>query len=98
MMMSLQWLTMQEILRVKNPQNFFEKNLKKCLTNTPVCGIIISERGNKKKEIKKMVTIKVFSKIGITYFVEKNNIISAQLFRLGHLLRGSGYQTEIVGM
>ena len=45
-----------------------------------------------------MVTIKVFSKIGITYFVEKNNIISAQLFRLGHLLRGSGYQTEIVEM
>ena len=43
-----------------------------------------------------MVTIKVFSKIGITYFVEKNNIISAQLFRLGRLLRGSGYQTEIV--
>ena len=98
MMMSLQWLTMQEILRVKNPQNFFEKNLKKCLTNTPVCGIIISERGNKKKEIKKMVTIKVFSKIGITYYVEKSNIISAQLFRLGHLLRGSGYQTEIVQM
>ena len=24
-----------------------------------------------------MVTVKVFSKIGITYFVEKNNIISA---------------------
>ena len=51
-----------------------------------------------KKEIKKMVTVKVFSKIGITYYVEKSNIISAQLFRLGHLLRGSGYQTEIVGM
>ena len=101
MMTLLQWLAMQEILRVKNPQNFFEKNLKKCLTNSPVCGIIISERGNKKKEkkeIKKMVTVKVFSKIGITYFVEKNNIISAQLFRLGHLLRGSGYQTEIVQM
>ena len=43
-----------------------------------------------------MVTIKVFHKIGITYFVEKNNIISAQLFRLAHLLRGSGYQTEIL--
>lgn len=52
----------------------------------------------KKKEIKKMVIVKVFSKIGITYYVEKSNIISAQLFRLGHLLRGSGYQTEIVGM
>lgn len=45
-----------------------------------------------------MVTVKVFSKIGITYFVETNNIIEAQLFRLRHLLRGSGYQTEIVGM
>ena len=45
-----------------------------------------------------MVTVKVFSKIGITYYVEKSNIISAQLFRLGHLLRSSGYQTEIVGM
>ena len=45
-----------------------------------------------------MVIIKVFHKIGITYFVEKNNIISAQLFRLGYLLRGSGYQTEIVEM
>ena len=45
-----------------------------------------------------MVTVKVFSKIGITYYVENSNIISAQLFRLGHLLRGSGYQTEIVGM
>ena len=98
-MLLLQWLAIQEILKVKNPQNFFEKNLKKCLTNSPVCVIIISERGNKKKkkkETKKMVTVKVFSKIGITYFVEKNNIISAQLFRLGHLLRGSGYQTEIV--
>ena len=52
----------------------------------------------KKKEIKKMVTVKVFSKIGITYYVEKSNIVSAQLFRLGHMLRGSGYQTEIVGM
>ena len=56
------------------------------------------EKRNKKKEIKKMVTVKMFSKIGITYYVEKSNIISAQLFRLGHLLRGSGYQTEIVGM
>lgn len=56
------------------------------------------EKINKKKEIKKMVTVKVFSKIGITYYVEKSNIVSAQLFRLGHLLRGSGYQTEIVGM
>ena len=84
---------------MKKPSKFFLKKLKKCLTNSPVCGIIISERGNKKKkkkEIKKMVTIKVFHKIGITYFVEKNNIISAQLFRLGHLLRGSSYQTEIV--
>lgn len=45
-----------------------------------------------------MVTVKVFSKIGITYYVEKSNIVSAQLFRLGHMLRGSGYQTEIVGM
>ena len=45
-----------------------------------------------------MVTVKVFHKIGITYYVEKSNIISAQLFRLGHLLRGSGYQTEIVQM
>ena len=43
-----------------------------------------------------MVTIKVFHKIGITYYVEKNNIISAQLFRLGHLLRSAGYQTEIL--
>ena len=43
-----------------------------------------------------MVTIKVFSKIGSTYYVEKSNIISAELFRLGHLLRSSGYQTEIL--
>lgn len=43
-----------------------------------------------------MVTIKVFSKIGISYYVEKSNIISAELFRLGHLLRSSGWQTEIV--
>ena len=45
-----------------------------------------------------MDTVKVFSKIGITYSVEKRNIVCAQLFRLGHMLRGSGYQTEIVGM
>ena len=45
-----------------------------------------------------MVIVKVFHKIGITYYVEKSNIVSAQLFRLGHLLRGSGYQTEIVQM
>ena len=45
-----------------------------------------------------MVTVKVFHKIGITYYDEKCNIVFAQLFRLGHLLRGSGYQTEIVGM
>ena len=43
-----------------------------------------------------MVTIKVFHKIGITYYVEKSNIIPAELFRLGHLLRSSGYQTEIL--
>lgn len=43
-----------------------------------------------------MVTVKVFSKIGISYYVEKSNIISAELFRLGHLLRSSGWQTEIV--
>ena len=86
-------------MRAEKALKIFLRKLKKCLTIRPVCGIIISERGNKKKEkkeIKKMVTVKVFSKIGITYFVEKNNIISAQLFRLGHLLRGSGYQTEIV--
>ena len=45
-----------------------------------------------------MLAVKVFHKIGITYYVEKSNIVSAQLFRLGHMLRGSGYQTEIVGM
>ena len=56
----------------------------------------IRKRKEIKKEIKKMVTVKVFSKIGIIYYVEKSNIISAELFRLGHLLRGSGYQTEIV--
>ena len=55
-----------------------------------------NKQKSNEKEVKKMVTIKVFHKIGITYFVEKNNIISAQLFRLGHLLRGSGYQTEIL--
>ena len=43
-----------------------------------------------------MIIVKVFHKIGITYYVEKSNIISAELFRLGHLLRGSGYQTEIL--
>ena len=43
-----------------------------------------------------MIIVKVFSKIGITYYVEKSNIISAELFRLGHLLRNSGYQTEIL--
>ena len=45
-----------------------------------------------------MVIVEEFSKIVITYYVEKSNIVSAQLFRLGHMLRGSGYQTEIVGM
>ena len=43
-----------------------------------------------------MIIVKVFSKIGIIYYVEKSNIISAELFRLGHLLRSSGWQTEIL--
>lgn len=45
-----------------------------------------------------MITIKVFSENGLTYFVEKNSMISAQLFRLSHLLRRTGYQTKIVEM
>lgn len=52
----------------------------------------------KRKGDKKMknITIKVFSVNGLTYFVEKKNMVAAQLYRIGHLLRRTGYQTEIV--
>lgn len=60
-----------------------------------LCYTIITKR---KKEIKKMITVKVFSENGLTYFVKKNSMISAQLFRLSHLLRRTGYQTKIVEM
>lgn len=44
----------------------------------------------------KNITIKVFSDNGLTYFVKKNNMVAAQLFRLRHLVERTGYQTKIV--
>ena len=44
----------------------------------------------------KNITIKDFSDNGLTYFVKKNNMVAAQLFRLRHLVERTGYQTEIM--
>lgn len=46
--------------------------------------------------MKNTITIKVYSTAGLTYFVKKNSMVSAQLYRLRHLVERTGYQTEIV--
>lgn len=46
--------------------------------------------------MKNTITIKVYSAAGLTYFVRKDSRLSAILYRFGHLLRRTGYQTEIV--
>ena len=46
--------------------------------------------------MKNIITIKVFSENGLTYFVKKKNMVAVQLYRLRHVVERTGYQTEIV--
>lgn len=47
--------------------------------------------------MKRTITIKVFGEDSLTYFVRKSNYLSVILYRAGHVLRRTGYQTQIVG-
>lgn len=58
--------------------------------------VIYYNHKEKEKEIAKMIVIKVSANGGLTYFVEKHNKFSAQMYRIGHILRQTGYRTEIV--
>lgn len=46
--------------------------------------------------MKNTTTIKVYSAAGLTYFVRKDNRFAARLFQLGHILRRTGYRTQIL--